>query len=114
MKKWLVAVLLGVVLVLGACGGNNDNGNNNAGNDGNNNNNTTEASAGEELYKKQCASCHGQDLSGGAGPSLETVGADHSADDIVSIIEDGQGSMPAGLLSGDDAQEVADWLATHK
>lgn len=114
MKKWLGAVLLGVLLVLGACGGGNDDGN--KGGDANNNNNggTTDVAAAEDLYKKQCASCHGQDLSGGAGPSLETVGADHSASDIKDIIENGQGSMPSGLLSGDEAQTVADWLATHK
>lgn len=113
MKKWLGAVLLGVLLVLGACGGGNDNGNANNGND-NAGDNTVDASAAEDLFKKQCASCHGEDLSGGAGPSLETVGADKSAGDIKEIIEDGTGSMPAGLLSGDDAQTVADWLATHK
>ena len=113
MKKWLGAVLLGVLLVLGACGGGNDNGNNNA-NNNDGGNNTADAAAGEELFKKQCASCHGDDLSGGAGPSLETVGADLDAGEITEIIEEGKGSMPGGLLTGDDAKAVADWLATHK
>lgn len=112
MKKWLVAVLLGVLLVLGACGGGSDD--KKDANNGNNDGNTTDVAAGEDLYKKQCASCHGQDLSGGAGPSLETVGADLNAGEIKTIIEEGQGSMPGGLLTGDDAQAVADWLATHK
>jgi cytochrome c551 len=115
MKKWFMAVLFGTLLVLGACGGSDDNNDNNADNgatedDGG----TVDMAAGEDVYKKSCASCHGDDLSGAVGPSLEKVGADHSVDDIKNIIENGQGSMPAGLVSGDDEQAVAEWLATHK
>src|SRR5690625_4926909 len=108
MKKWLVAILLGVLLVLGACGGSN------SGDTGGDSGGTTEASAGEELYKKQCASCHGTDLAGVSGPGLENVGSSLSSDEILDIIENGQGSMPPGLLTGDDAKEVADWLAEQK
>ena len=109
MKKWLVAILLGVLLVLGACGGSGD-----SGKTGGDSGGTTEASAGEELYKKQCASCHGADLAGVSGPGLENVGSHLSSDEILDIIENGQGSMPGGLLTGDDAKEVADWLAEQK
>src|SRR5690625_7037421 len=84
MKKWLFATLLGSALVLGACGGGNDDGNNNNGNNNNNqeenngevdnnnneannnengnNNETTDTAAAEELFKNNCASCHGDDL----------------------------------------------------
>lgn len=110
MKKWLTAVLFGTLLVLGACGGGGDESSEPADNGGE----TVSNDAAEDLYKQSCASCHGDDLSGQVGPGLQTVGADHSADDILTIIDEGQGSMPAGLLSGDDAQEVADWLAEHK
>ncbi len=111
MKKWLMTVLFGTTLVLGACGGGGDDTSEPADdNDGG----TVENAAAEELYEQSCASCHGDDLSGEVGPDLTAVGSDHSADDILTIIEDGQGSMPGGLLSGDDAQEVADWLAEHK
>ena len=106
MKKWFTAVLFGTLLVLGACGGGGDD----ASDDGA----SVDSAAGEEVYKQNCASCHGDDLSGGAGPSLETVGADHSVDDIKNIIENGQGSMPPGLVSGEDEDAVAEWLATHK
>jgi|SRR5699024_1916351 len=107
MKKWLTAVLFGTLLVLGACGGggSDDNGSEDTG--------STDSAAGEEVYQQNCASCHGDDLSGQAGPSLETVGADHSADDIKDIIDEGPGNMPAGLVSGDDADAVAEWLASH-
>lgn len=105
MKKWLTAVLFGTLLVLGACGGGNGEGSSN------NNGNSNDSAAGEEVYQENCASCHGDDLSGEAGPSLETVGADHSEDDIKDIIEEGQGSMPAGIVEGDDEDDVAAWLA---
>lgn len=114
MKKWLVAVLFGTLLVLGACGGGSDD---NASDDGaatEDDGGSVDSAKGEEVYQKSCASCHGDDLSGNVGPSLETVGADHSVDDIKDIIENGQGSMPAGLVSGDDEDAVAEWLATHK
>lgn len=109
MKKWLVAVLFGALLVLGACGGNS---NDNAGNDGNNANESV--AAGEEVYKKSCASCHGGDLSGASAPDLTEVGSRLSADEILNIVENGQGGMPAGQATGQDAEDVSDWLADHK
>lgn len=121
MKKWLMAVLFGTMLVLGACGGagddnanepadTNDEGTEEPAEDGG----TVDTAAAEDAYQQSCASCHGQDLSGGAGPDLTDVGSRLSAEDIKDIIENGQGSMPGGLLSGDDATAVADWLAEHK
>lgn len=32
--------------------------------------------AGAEVYAAQCASCHGQDLEGGIGPNLQTIGSE--------------------------------------
>src|SRR5690625_1415724 len=120
MKEWLMAVVFGTLLVLGACGGGDDT--SEPADDTGEDTEETEDSdadegatseAAEELYAESCASCHGDDLSGQVGPALGAEGADLSADEIVEIIENGQGSMPAGLLSGDDAQEVADWLAAQ-
>ncbi|HLQ72710.1 MAG TPA: cytochrome c [Bacillota bacterium] len=111
MKKWLVATLLGSALVLGACGGSDDD----AGDSGDSGEDaTTETAAAEEIYKKSCASCHGSDLEGGAGPGLENVGSDHSADEIADIIDNGTGSMPAQNLSEEDRDELADWLAAKE
>jgi cytochrome c551 len=75
---------------------------------------TADAAAGEKLYKQSCAGCHGVDLSGTAGPALTQVGAKYSQEEILQIIEQGQGAMPPGLLKGEDAEAVATWLAGMK
>lgn len=113
MKKKLLALLMGTSLVLAACGGGGDDqadqATGGAGED-------TTASAGdaEKLYNNKCSSCHGADLSGGIGPGLANVGASLSKEDIESIIVNGQGAMPKGLLQGEDASVVAEWLAGKK
>ncbi|GGK03080.1 cytochrome c-551 [Lentibacillus kapialis] len=115
MKKWLWTMLFGTALVLGACGGGGDNGGDGGDSSGSDGGDTSEAGAAEELFQNNCASCHGQDLSGGAGPDLTSVGADHSADDIVNIIKNGKGQMPAqSQVSDEDAQTIASWLAEKK
>lgn len=123
MKKWLMAVLLGSVLVLGACGSGDDAQDDTSVDEGTGTEEATDegaaggsvdASAAEELYKQNCASCHAQDLSGGVGPELTTIGSKMSAEEIEKIIVDGKGSMPPGLLTGDDAKLVAEWLAEKK
>lgn len=68
----------------------------------------------EELFQNQCASCHGGDLSGGAGPNLQEVGSRYSAEEIEEIIINGKGSMPPGLYTGEQATQVAEWLAEQK
>lgn len=115
MKKWLMAVLFGTMLVLGACGGGDDSSTPDAGDNGaEDSGETADASAAEDLYKASCASCHGNDLSGGVGPALNAIGNDMSADEIEDVIVNGVGTMPAGLLSGDDASTVAQWLSEQK
>ncbi|WLR46243.1 cytochrome c [Halobacillus litoralis] len=69
----------------------------------------------EELFQNQCASCHGGDLGGGAGPNLQEVGSRYSAEEINDIIVNGKGSaMPAGLYTGEQATKLAEWLAEKK
>ncbi|WP_416149334.1 c-type cytochrome [Salipaludibacillus sp. HK11] len=63
---------------------------------------------GESIYAGQCAGCHGGDLSGGVGPALDS--GDYSADDIVDAIAEGPGTMPDNIVSGDEAQAVADYI----
>src|SRR5699024_7570170 len=119
MKKWLMPVIFATMLGLAACGGRaNDVNNDTAGTDNKaaDNNNAEETAGrgdGEEVYKENCASCHGDDLSVNVGPALDNVGSDHSVDDIKKVIEDGQGSIPAAIVSGDDEDAVAEWLAEH-
>ena len=113
MKKWLVAVLFGLALVLGACGG-GDNGDDSADSGDTNGGEVIETSAGEQVYQTSCAMCHGSDLSGGAGPALNDVGAKFSAEEIEDIIVNGTGSMPAQSVSGDDLTELVNWLSEQK
>lgn len=109
MKKWLVALGLGSVLVLGACGGGDDSGDTSNGDDGGD----TSVAAGEQAYKDNCASCHGNDLEGGAGPALDGVGSDYSVEEIEDIIENGIGSMPAmKSVPDEDKTAIAEWLSS--
>ncbi len=117
MKKWLLAVLFGAVLVLGACGGGNNADNEEPADNGDTNteepaenDNAVDTAAGEEIYQANCAMCHGADLSGGAGPALTDVGSRYSSDEIKDIVENGTGSMPAQDVSGDDLDALVNWL----
>lgn len=108
MKKKLLTAIFGGMLVLAACGGGDDGGGDGGGEESASGGGDT--GAGEELYQQNCTSCHGSDLSGGAGPSLENVGDDYDASEIVDIIQNGKGSMPAQNVEQGDAEEIADWL----
>lgn len=67
------------------------------------------------LFKANCASCHGQNLEGIAGPNLTKVGSKYSADEIEKIIKEGKGGMPPGMLKkADEIKAVAAWLAEKK
>ncbi|PYZ92829.1 cytochrome C551 [Salipaludibacillus keqinensis] len=114
MKKFL-GLMLGAVLVLGACGGNDGNNEEPAPeNNGNNAEETNNAAGddtydlanGEDIYVGNCASCHGGDLEGASGPALEG----YSHDEILAAIEEGPGGMPADLATGQDAEDVAAWI----
>jgi cytochrome c551 len=116
MKKWLLAILFGSALVLGACGGDDGDDNGATSDSGQESGNTT-ATAAEDVYESNCAACHGADLSGGAGSNLTAIGADYSVDELKDIIANGtDGGMPAfsGQLSDDEIQQLADWLGAKK
>lgn len=68
---------------------------------------TYDAANGEAVYQNQCLACHGGDLEGASGPGLQG----YDVDTILAAIEEGPGTMPADLVSGDDAQDVAAWIA---
>lgn len=69
---------------------------------------TYDAAAAEASYKS-CAGCHGGNLEGVSGPALKGTGL--SADEILDIIENGKGTMPPGLKTGDEAKNLAAWIA---
>ncbi|MDH4618288.1 cytochrome c551 [Brevibacillus sp. AY1] len=73
-----------------------------------------DAATAEALYKNTCAGCHGQTLEGAVGPNLQKVGGTLSKDQILEVLKNGKGSMPPGLVKGDDAETLAAWLADKK
>ncbi|MBM7714210.1 cytochrome c551 [Bacillus thermophilus] len=108
MKRKMMAFIAGAGLVVGlaACGGGGDNDKKDGGE-------TTSAGA-EKIYAQNCASCHGENLEGVSGPKLADVGSRLSKDDILKTIENGAAGMPPNIISGDDADKVATWLAEKK
>jgi cytochrome c551 len=111
MKKKLLTFVMGTALVMGlaACGG---------GSDTSKDKGTDTASSGDaqKIVSQKCASCHGDQLQGVVGPSLQKIGSKYSKAEILDIIKNGKGGgkMPAGLITGDDADTVATWLAAKK
>lgn len=101
MRKWLLAIVFGSVLVLGACGG-DDGGDDATSDDGESESVTAEV---EELVKDNCASCHSGDF------GLTPGDTGFSEDELVDIIKDGIGDMPSIDVSDDEATEIAKYLA---
>jgi mono/diheme cytochrome c family protein len=62
--------------------------------------------SGEEIYALLCANCHGEDLSGGLGPSLGPGSntASQSDEFLSTTIVRGRGRMPSFSSSLDDLQ----------
>ncbi|WP_419887413.1 cytochrome c551 [Neobacillus niacini] len=119
MKKLLYGIVCIAFLgFLTSCGGGND--------ETEQDNTTTEEQAGDEqqqtanagdgdaLFQQNCSSCHGGDLKSGGAPDLDKIGSKYSKDEIEGIILNGKGGMPGGILSGEDADAVASWLAEKK
>ena len=65
---------------------------------------------GAGVYADHCATCHGADGGGGAGPSLKTTAM--SRDALIAIVSEGQGSMPgfADRVSSDDIEAMVAFL----
>jgi cytochrome c551 len=70
----------------------------------------------ESIYKQNCMSCHGNNMEGAIGPSLQKVGGKYNKDQIVAILTDGRGVMPSfkNKLSSNEIISLADWLSTKK
>ena len=97
-KRLLMAGGLSMVLVLGACGGSDEEGTEEEGTEeGATTEEDSSASSGdvdaEGIARDNCASCHGEDFSGGMGPAL--AGMSLSEDEFSEIVRNGQGQMPA-------------------
>lgn len=78
--------------------------------------------AGAEIYKKAtCVRCHAVDLKGQGAPALLGIGDKHSQEEILTIIKEGVGGMPAQYdnniaqgLTDEDINTLAEWLALQK
>lgn len=114
MKNKLLATLFGAALVLGACGGGDDNASEPKDDAANDNGAATTEVDAEAVVQQSCASCHGGNLEGGAGPALENIGASLSEEEIHDVIVNGKGAMPPGIIQGEEADAVAAWLAEKK
>ncbi|MBD8013604.1 MULTISPECIES: cytochrome c551 [Planococcus] len=113
MKKQLMAILFGSALILGACGGGDTTEPEEAPADSGG----EEAAAvdAEQVVQQNCISCHGENLEGaGNFPALNNVGSRLSQDEIRSVIENGKGAMPANIIEGEEADAVAEYLASMK
>ena len=65
--------------------------------------------AGQAVFARACASCHGARAEGGVGPAL--AGSGLSADDVAAVVASGRGIMPAGLVAGEEAADVSAYVA---
>jgi menaquinol-cytochrome c reductase cytochrome b/c subunit len=71
---------------------------------------------GYAIYSAQasCIGCHGDTLAGGAGgPSL--LDTEKNPEEVMNVIINGQGAMPAGLFAGSDEELeiLAEYIAAH-
>lgn len=71
---------------------------------------TVATTSGADLYAQLCATCHGADGEGGAGPPLGQLALD--VDELSALINEGKGSMPgfATQLGADDLVTLIDFL----
>lgn len=70
---------------------------------------TGDTTAGADVYAANCAVCHAADGSGGSGPALTAAIPGMSEEEIVDLVLNGEGVMPAFDNLSD--QEIADLTA---
>ena len=64
---------------------------------------------GEEIAQKNCISCHGGDLTGGMGPSIVGLDAEHIKD--YALNGSPSGAMPSILKTEAEADAVAEYIS---
>jgi mono/diheme cytochrome c family protein len=65
---------------------------------------------GEAVFERQCAGCHGDQGTGGAGPALVETGLD--AAEVAAAVQQGRGIMPAGIVSGQEEADVVAYVVS--
>jgi cytochrome c551 len=115
MKKGFLALLFSSALALGACGGNGETTTEPAPAPAEGEGSGTSAVDPEQVVQQNCISCHGENLEGqGNFPALNNVGSRLSQEEIREVIDNGRGAMPADIIQGEEADAVAEWLASKK
>ena len=66
------------------------------------------ADPGAALFGDSCAGCHGRGGTGGTGPVLVDSGLER--EEIVAAIEQGPGIMPPGLVTGQNREDVVEYV----
>lgn len=97
MKKWLIMIVVGAIIALGACGGGDEN------TAPNNNNETNVSLDAEELIKNNCIDCHGGEVEKVPGSHLDLA-------ELKEVILEGSGGMPAIDVSDEEAEAIASYL----
>ena len=69
-----------------------------------------DATRGKQVFVVNCSGCHGMDADGGVGPSLHGTGL--TAAGVEAIVAAGRGVMPSALVEGQDAADVAAYVAS--
>lgn len=78
---------------------------------------TATTDPGETLFSEKCGSCHALSAAGttgAVGPDLDSVKP--SSAQVLAAIEEGglgSGTMPANIVSGEEAQQVSDYVAEN-
>jgi mono/diheme cytochrome c family protein len=66
--------------------------------------------AGELVFERECAGCHGPGGEGRSGPRLR--GTELVAEDVTARVRQGGGVMPAGLVSGQEEADVVAYVVS--
>jgi mono/diheme cytochrome c family protein len=69
-----------------------------------------DAERGESVFARECASCHGSSAEGGVGPALVGTGLDAAT--VATVVEQGRGVMPAGLVTGQEQADVVAYVVS--
>ncbi len=68
------------------------------------------AERGAVLFGDSCAGCHGRGGTGGTGPALADSGL--AAEEIAAAIDQGRGVMPAGIVTGQNREDVVAYVVS--
>ena len=121
LTRWMVALGAAGVLAFAGCGGDDEDASDSAVSGETNTAQETPtpaeggaaADAGQQTFATTCGGCHtlsAADTNGQVGPNLDDLQPDKER--VLAAIESGPGQMPSGLLSGADAEAVADFVSS--